>query len=300
MWGLVFISPWIVGFLLFYLAPMLASLGFSLFDFNPMLPDQREFIGLDNWERALFLDKHVWPSFGKTFLFGAISMPISLISALVLAMLLNVRHLHGRTIFRTLFFMPALFPLVASTLIWNGVFNEYTGWVNLFIDKLTPIQALGPQGLRWTQDVRLVYFAYTAMGLWGIGNAVVVFLAGLQGVPTELYEAATVDGANRWQRLFNITLPMITPVIFYQVLLGLIGLLQYFLAPFVLNRGDGSPEGMTRFIMVWFYKQSFTFFNMGYGATLAWLIFAVAMVLTLILFGTARCWVYYEAGERSE
>jgi multiple sugar transport system permease protein len=143
-----------------------------------------------------------------------------------------------------------------------------------------------------------VYYAYTMFGLWGVGNAMIIFLAGLQGVPTELYEAAEIDGASWFRRLFRITIPMITSVIFYQLVLGIIGSLQYFLAPFVLNQGTGFPQGMTRFYMVYFYKQSFSFFNMGYGATLAWLMFIVSLIMTIVLFGTAKYWVYYAQEER--
>jgi multiple sugar transport system permease protein len=135
-------------------------------------------------------------------------------------------------------------------------------------------------------------------GLWGIGGGMIIFLAGLQGIPTELYEAADIDGAGWVRKLFNVTLPLLTPVIFYQLVLGVIASLQYFLAAFVLNQGSGEPEGLTRFIYVYFYKQSFTFFNMGYGATIAWILFVVALIITVILFGTARYWVYYASEER--
>ena len=194
--------------------------------------------------------------------------------------------------------MPSAIPLIATVLIWNGVLNEQTGWINIIITELTGFQATGTEGLRWLSNPRLVYYAYTMFGLWGMGNAMIIFLAGLQGVPTEYYEAAEIDGANWLQRLYKITLPLITPFIFYQLVLGVIFTLQYFLAPFVLNQGTGFPEGMTRFIYVYFYKQSFTFFNMGYGATLAWLLFIVALILTITLFGTAKYWVYYAGGER--
>ena len=299
MWGLLFISPWIIGFLAFYLTPMVASLGFSLFKFNPVTPDQADFIGLANWKRVLFEDPEVSLSFLRIFKYGALALPIGLVSTLSLAILLNSRRLYGPSLFRTLFFVPAMFPLVASTLIWSSVFNEHTGWINLFLEHVLGIKALGVHGIRWTQNPNLVYFAYTAMGLWGIGYATVVFLAGLGSIPRELYDAATVDGAGWWRRLYHITLPMISPVIFYQLALGVIGLLQYFLTPFVLNRGDGSPQGTTRFIMVYFYKQAFAYFNMGYGATLAWAIFIVALILTVVLFGSARYWVYYAGGEKS-
>ena len=297
-WGLAFLSPWMFGFLALYLLPMLASFGFSLLDFNPAVPDQARFIGFENWHRALFVDAEVRLSFVRTLHFAAISLPIGMLFALFLAVLLNSKNILGKTIFRTLFYMPSMIPLVATVLIWNGVLNEQTGWINILIQRLTGIEAVGSQGLRWLADPHLVYYAYTMFGLWGVGPGMIIFLAGLQGVPTELYEAAEIDGASWLQRLTKITIPMITPVIFYQLVLGVIGSLQYFLAPFVLNRGTGFPEGTTRFYMVYFFKQSFTFFNMGYGATLAWIMFIVALLLTIILFGTSRYWVYYAAEEQ--
>jgi multiple sugar transport system permease protein len=298
-WGILFITPWIIGFLAFYLIPMAASFGFSLFDFNLANPDEARFVGLDNWTRMLFDDPEVLPSFFRTFKFGLISVPITMAFAFFVAVLMNNKQVYGKPIFRALFYMPSMIPLVATVLIWNAVFNEHTGWINLFLENVLGIPALGAEGIRWTQNPRLIYFTYTGMGIWGIGSAMMIYLAGLQGVPTELYEAAEVDGAGWWRRLFNITLPMISPVIFYQLILNLIGLLQYFLAPFVLNQGDGSPQGTTRFIMVYFYKQAFSFFNMGYGATLAWALFIVALAITAILFATARFWVYYPGREES-
>ncbi len=297
-WGLFFISPWMIGFLLFYFLPMIASFGFSLYDFNPAVPDQARFVGFTNWQRALFRDKEVWLSLGRTLHFAAISLPISLLFALFLAILLNSEHVLGKSVYRTLFYMPTMIPLVATVLIWNGVLNEQAGWINVIIERLTGIKATGTQGLRWLADPKLVYYAYTMFGLWGVGNAMIIFLAGLQGVPTELYEAAQIDGANWFHRLIFITIPLITPVIFYQLVLGVIGSLQYFLAPFVLNGGTGFPEGMTRFFMVYFYKQSFSFFSMGYGATLAWLMLIIAMIITVVLFGTSRFWVFYAGEER--
>jgi len=298
-WGLLFLSPWMIGFLAFYLLPMIASFVFSLYDFNPAVPDEATYIGFDNWRRALFEDKEVLKSFVRTIHFTAISLPIQLGFALYVALLMNSKHVVGKNIYRTLFYMPVMIPVVAVVLIWNGVLNEQTGWINILIERLTWIEATGTQGIRWLADPDLVYYAYTMFGLWGIGNAMIIFLAGLQGVPRELYEAAEIDGANWLTKLTRITIPLITPVIFYQLVLGLIYSLQYFLAPFVLNGGTGFPEGKTRFYMVYFYKQSFTFFNMGYGATLAWIMFIVALILTIILFSTARYWVHYEAEDFS-
>jgi multiple sugar transport system permease protein len=286
-----------IGFVLFYFLPMVASFGLSLFNFNPAVPDEAVFIGFDNWYRALVVDEEVRLSFIRTIHFAAISLPIGLGFALFLAILMNSEHVIGRNVYRTLFYMPTMIPLVATVLVWNGVLNEQTGWINVIIERLTGIQATGTQGLRWLANPRLVYYAYTMFGLWGVGNAMIIFLAGLQGVPTEIYEAAQIDGASWFARLRKITIPLITPVIFYQLVLGVIGSLQYFLAPFVLNDGTGFPEGMTRFYMVYFFKQSFAFFNMGYGATLAWLMFIVAIIVTVILFGTAKYWVYYASEE---
>ncbi len=297
-WGLLFLSPWMIGFLLFYLLPMIASFGFSLFKFNPAVPDEAVFISFTNWIRAITTDKEVLLSFTRTLHFAAISLPINLGFALFLAILLNSENVVGKTIYRTLFYMPSMIPLVASVLIWNGVLNEHTGWINVIIEAVTGITATGTEGLRWLADPKLVYYAYTMFGLWGVGNAMIIFLASLQGVPTELYEAAEIDGASWFAKLFKITIPMITPVIFYQLVLSVIASLQYFLAPFVLNQGTGFPEGKTRFYMVYFYKQSFSFFNMGYGATLAWIMFIVALIITVILFGTAKYWVYYASEER--
>ena len=297
-WGLLFLSPWIIGFFLFYVFPMIASFIFSLYDFNPAVPDQAKFIGFDNWVRALTTDPEVPLSFIRTIKFAMISLPIGLGFALYLAILLNSKNVIGKSLFRTLFYMPSMIPIVATVLIWNGVLNEQTGWINVFIEALTGIDATGTGGIRWLAEPGLVYYAYTMFGLWGVGGAMVIFIASLQGVPTELYEAAEIDGANWFHRLWKITIPLITPVIFYQLVLGVIGSLQYFLAPFVLNDGTGFPEGTTRFYMVYFYKQSFAFFNMGYGASLAWLMFIVALILTIVLFGTARYWVYYASEER--
>ena len=291
-WGFIFISPWIIGFLLFYLIPIVASLAFSAYDFQLATPEEAEFVGLQNWRRMLFEDPAVWESLRVTLLFAVISMPIGFAAAIFLAILVNSEELIGKNIFRTLFYAPTMIPLISSIFIWNGVLNPH-GWVNRLIEGVTGIQARGVDGILWLDDPWLIYIAYTYIGLWGIGNAMLITLAGLQGVPTELYDAAKIDGAGWWRRLWNVTLPMITPVIFYNLILGMVGVLQYFIVPWVLTGGSGYPDGATRFYMIYFYLQAFTFANMGYGATLAWLMFIVALIITLILFGTSRRWVYY-------
>ncbi|MEO8612219.1 MAG: sugar ABC transporter permease [Chloroflexota bacterium] len=295
-WGLIFISPWLVGFLIFYLAPMIVSFIFSLFNFTLSAPDQAQFVGLDNWRRMLFEDADTWTGLLITFKFALISFPIGMLIAFSIALLLNSKDLIAPNLFRTLFYAPTMVPFIAAILIWSQVLNPNTGWLNKIIE-LTGIHAVGQDGLRWMDNPNLIYVAYTFIGLWGIGNTVLIYLASLQNVPTDLYEAAHIDGASFWNRLWNITIPMITPVIFYNLILSVVGLLQYFIVPFVLNQGNGYPEGASRFYMINFYKQAFTFQNMGYGAALAWLLFIVALIITIFLFATARYWVYY-AGER--
>jgi multiple sugar transport system permease protein len=296
LWGFGFIAPWLIGFLLFYLAPMVFSLIFSVYDFSLVHPEQAQFIGLQNWTRMLFNDPNVWETLLVTLRFAVISLPIGMVTAFMLAVLLNSKNLIGRNVFRTLFYAPTMIPGIASILIWSAVLNSQTGWVNRLI-SLSGWDVTGMNGLRWLDDPNIVYIGYTFIGLYGIGNAILINLASLQGVPTELYEAAEIDGANWGQRLLTITIPMVTPVIFYNLILGVVGLLQYFIVPWILNLGSGYPEGTTNFYMIYFYKQAFTFQDMGYGAALAWLMFFVALIITLFLFWSGRFWVYY-SGER--
>jgi multiple sugar transport system permease protein len=296
-WGYTFIALWLIGFTLFYFAPMIASFIFSLFDFQLTAPQDARFIGLDNWKRLLFQDALVWQSLGVTFTFALISLPIGMFAAFFLAVLLNSKHLIGKNVFRTLFYAPVMVPAIAAVLIWSGVLNPTTGWINRMIEAVTGFDAAGPNGIRWLDDPMLVYLAYTLIGLYAIGNAILYNLASLQGVPTELYEASRIDGAGWWRQLWSITFPMISPVIFYNLVLSVIALLQYFNTPYVLNGGSGYPQGTTYFYMIHFFKQSFGFLNMGYGSTIAWFMFIIALGITVLMFGTARYWVYY-AGDR--
>lgn len=296
-WGYAFISIWLIGFILWYLIPMIASLFFTTMKFNLANPADNAFVGLDNWIR-LITDPEVLPSVVKVFSFAMVFLPVTFLFSFFLALLMNSGRLIGRSFFRAFFYLPTMIPLVAAVLIWNGVLNNQVGWVNLFLENILGIKAIGMEGIRWINDPKLIYITYTLFGLWGVGNTMLIFIAGLQGVPTELYEAATVDGAGKGTQLIRITVPIITPVIFYNLIVALIGLLQYFLVPYVMNRGTGSPEGKTNFIMVYFYRQAFSYFNMGYGATLAWLIFIIAFIITLILFKTSNRWVYYGGGKK--
>ncbi len=292
-WGLIFISPWVVGFFIFYFVPMAASLGFTMFDFNLSTVGPRRFIGLSNWARAIFQDKEVPMAVLKTFAYAGVSIPVTLLFSLILALALNSRLLFGKRFFRALFYLPTMIPFVATVMIWAGYLHQNTGWVNKLVEAVTGYKATGSNGIQWLTSTKLVYVAFTWIGLWGAGNTVMIFLAGLQKIPSELFEAATMDGADWRTRLTRITIPMITPIVFYNLILSLIGTMQFFLVPYVYNRGYGTPAGMTNFIMVYFYRQTFNYFNMGYGAVLAWIIFLVSMLLTVVLFATQKRWVYY-------
>jgi ABC-type sugar transport system permease subunit len=289
-WGYVFIAPWIIGFLAFTAIPMVATFAFSFTNINLAQETPLQFVGLKNYD-ALLKDHQVWESLSITLKFAALALPVAVILPFVVALLLHTRHLRGSGAFRVLYFMPYVVPFVAGVFIWNGMLNQDTGWINLV---LKAVGISNPPA--WLEDPTWIYPGLVMMGIWGIGAGIIVYLAGLKGVPTDLYEAAKIDGANAWQSLRNITIPLMTPVIFYTIVLAVVEVLQYFLVPLVLKNGTGEPGGSTNFYNLYLYKQFFTFQNMSYGATMAWLLFVITLVITLVLFGTARRWVYY-AGE---
>ncbi len=301
--GMLFLSPWIFGFLAFTLIPILATLAFTFMDLNVTdgVLSAPKLVGLANYS-ALLRDTQVWSLSGNhlgslwiTLVFGAISLPVGLIVPLIFALLANSPHLKGQNLFRSLFYMPYIIPFVASVFLWGGVLNPETGWVNHMLIAMGVPKGNVPG---WANDINWVYPAYVLYGIWGIGNAFLIFLAGLQGVPTELYDAAKVDGAGTFASFWNVTIPMISPVIFYNLVLSIVYLFQYFLVPLVVNQGTGDPGGRTMFYNLYLYKTFFIYQNMSYGSTLAWLLFAVILIVTIFLFWSARYWVYY-AGEGS-
>lgn len=290
-WGLIFLSPWIIGFLAFTLIPIIVSLVFTFTNVNLAQEEPLQFVGLRNYQQ-LFSDTQTWESLGVTFRFAALNLPIAIVIPFVVALVLNSRYLKGSSLFRTLFFLPYVIPFVSGLLIWQSMLNLETGWVNAFLEF---IGIQNPPN--WLQDPTFVYPSLVFIGIWGIGAGVIVNLAGLKGIPTELYDAARIDGAGFWASLRHVTLPMMSPVIFYTLVLGIVDVLQYFLVPLVLYNGTGEPGGTTFFYNLYLYKNFFTYQNMSYGATLAWLLFAITLAITLVLFRTSRRWVYY-AGER--
>jgi multiple sugar transport system permease protein len=302
LWGLVFLSPWIFGFLAFTLIPTLATLLFSFMDLKITdgILATPDFVGLRNYQQ-LFRDPQIWStaatpgSLWITIKFGLIALPVGIFAPLGLALLMNNKNLKGQFFFRTLFYMPYIVPFVAALFLWGGMLNPESGWINRALVDLGVPKANVPQ---WANDINWVYPSYVIMGIWGIGNAMLIMLAGLQGVPTELYDAAKVDGATGWGSFWNVTFPMISPVIFYNLVLSVVGLFQYFLVPLVVNSGTGRPGGATMFYNLYLFKTFFTFQDMSYGSTLAWFLFVIILATTIVLFGTAKYWVYYAGDSR--
>jgi multiple sugar transport system permease protein len=302
--GLLYISPWLIGFLVFTLLPIVASLIFSFMDLKITdgILSSPKFVGLDNYAQMV-KDPQIWSigsgtrgSLWITVLFGAISLPVGLFLPLAIAILMNSPHLKGQMAFRSLFYLPYIIPFVAAVFLWGGMLNPESGWINRALIALGVPRESTPN---WANDINWVYPTYVIMGIWGIGNAMLIFLAGLQGVPTDLYDAAKVDGANPWQSFWKVTFPMISPVVFYNLVLGVVFLFQYFLVPLVVNQGTGRPGGATMFFNLYLYKTFFTFQNMSYGSTMAWLLFFLILIVTIFLFWSAKYWVYYAGEKRS-
>ncbi len=288
--GLLFISPWLVGFVAFTAIPMVATFVLTFLNATLAQEEPLRFVGLENYARML-QDRQAWTSLAITLRFALLWLPVVIIVPFLLALALNSRHLRGSSIFRVLLFMPYVVPFVAGVLIWQNMLGD-TGWINQFL------MFLGiEEPPSWLFNPGWVTPALVVVGIWGIGAGIIVNLAGLRGIPTELYDAARIDGAGWWAQLRNVTIPMMSPVIFYTLILAMIGVLQYFLVPLVLFNGTGEPGGETSFYNLYLYKTFFTFQQMSYGSTLAWVLFIIALLITLVLFRLSRRWVYY-AGER--
>jgi multiple sugar transport system permease protein len=291
-WGLIFISPWIIGFFLFTVFPMIASFVFSVTQFDLLQPKDFHFVGLSNYIR-LFNDPQVMKSLLITLRFALFSVPIAIFVPLGLALLVNAKYLFGKNVFRALFFMPQMITAVAIVVVFGGVLNSQSGWFNRILG------VFGIQGPNWFQDENWVVPAMALMTIWIVGNTMLTMLAGLQNVPTELYEAGRVDGASPWRSFWNITVPMISPIIFYNLILAFIGSLQYFVGAYIIGNGRGDPNGSTMFYNMYLYKTAFTFQDMPYGATLAWVLFFIGLILMIILFKVQNRWVYYAGGDKS-
>jgi len=278
-------SPWLVGYLVLTLVPVLLSIYYSFTSYDVISPER--WIGLANYVKAFTNDEQFWPSLAKTFYYALVTVPLGMAGSLLLAVFLNMR-VKGTAFFRTLFFMPSLVPIVASTVLWWWMLQPDWGPVNV---ALRAVLHITPP--RWFQDPSWAIPGLITLALWTSvgGTRMIIFLAGLQGVPEELYDAAAIDGAGWWARFWRVTLPMLTPTIFFNLVLGIIGALQVFTAAFVATLGG--PAYATWFYALHIYNNAFQYFNMGYASALAWLFAILIIALTAIQLRLANVWVYY-------
>ncbi len=284
--GWLFAAPWILGFLLFTGGPIIASLFMSFTNWDIVNPP--EFVGLDNYQRML-QDDLFYQSLKVTTIYALISVPLQVSLGLFVAILLNSK-IRMISVYRTLFYLPAILPVVSVVVIWRWVFSGDWGLLNW------GLSLFGIRGPAWLADSTWALPALIIMSLWGVGRGMLIYLAGLQGIPTELYDAAKVDGAGTWAIFRNVTLPMITPVIFFQMIVGLIASFQVFAQPQILT--DGGPADSTLFYLLHLFRNAFQFFRMGYASALSWVLFIYIAILTALIFRSSRAWVFYE-GELS-
>lgn len=284
-WGYLFLTPWLIGFFGLFLGPGLASLYLSLTDFD--IIGAANFIGTENYVEMFTTDDLFWPSLGRTFYFAVLGVPLGVLGSMTLAILLN-QQLRGVSVYRTLFFMPSLVPLVAVVVLWKWLLDTEFGIIN---QTLVNLGVADPPG--WFTDRRWAIPSLIMMRLWsGIGGTqMIIFLAGLQGIPDSLYDAASIDGASNWQKTLNVTIPLLTPTIFFNTVLGIIGALQTFAAAFVAT--EGGPGYATWFYSLHIWKHAFDYFNLGYGAALAWFFALIIITLTIFQMQMSKHWVYY-------
>lgn len=293
----LFISPWLLGFLAFTLYPMLASAYYSLTVYNVT---DIKFVGLQNFDELIHDDKFYW-SLWVTAKFTLVGVPLGLVTALAVAVLLNQR-VPFLSFWRTVYYLPSVITGVAVAMLWQWVLNPEYGVFNYLIFDpivklvLTPLGIQPPSWFppRWFWSETWVIPAYWIMGLWGIGGNMVIYLAGLQGVPTTLYEAAEIDGASSWQRFWKITIPMISPVILFTLITSLIGSLQAFTQAYVISNGLGGPNNASLLYVLYLFLQGFRWFRLGYASAMAWVLFFIIIGLTLLLLKVSRSMVYYE------
>jgi multiple sugar transport system permease protein len=280
--GLGFLSPWLIGFSVFTLLPIVLSFYYSLCDYS--LLQKPLYTGLDNY-RALAADPVFWKSLVNTGYYAIMALPAGMLVSLGLALLLNA-DVKGQAVYRTIFFLPSLVPAVASAMLWLWLFNAKLGLINVLLGKI------GISGPQWLSSQEWAMPALALMSLWGVGNTVVIYLAGLQDVPRELYEAAEIDGANPWQRLCNVTLPMISPVIFFNLVMAIIGSMQVFTIPYIMT--GGGPARATYFYTMYLYDNAFNFLRMGYASAMAWVQLFIILCLTGFAFWSSKRWVHYQ------
>ncbi len=283
-WGYFFIAPGIIGFLAFSLGPMLYSLFLSTMEWNIITP--MKFVGLQNYSE-LFHNELTWKSLRVTFLYSVISVPLIVVVDFLIAVLLNTK-VKGISIFRAIFYIPSIIPLVATCAIWMFIYNPTFGFINGILRMLhLPI-------MHFLDTPRTVVPSLALIALWCSGNTVVIYLSGLQSVPSHLYEAAKIDGASRLSCFRNITIPLMTPIIFYNIVMAVINCLQTFTQAYIMT--EGGPANASMFLSLMIYQNAFRYSRMGYAAAVSWMLFVIVGILTAALFASSRKWVYYETG----
>lgn len=283
IWGIVFASPWIIGFLLWTIVPLAASIYYSFTRYDLLRPPV--FIGLRNYTN-LITDRDFRLVLGNTLWWVCLSAPLGVASAFLMASLLNLK-MAGRSVFRAIFFFPSIVPVIVVASVWSFLLNIQYGAIN------STLQALGFGTIPFLSSPSLAKPSLLMIHMWAQGGAMVIFLATLQDVPRDLYEAATVDGANSLQKFWNITLPMCSPVILFNMVMAFIGGFQNFDLPWLLTQGG--PNRATEFYSLYLYRNAFIYLRMGKATALAWLLFAVIVIFTVILFKSSARWVYYRS-----
>jgi multiple sugar transport system permease protein len=280
------ISPWLLGLLLFVLGPMVASLGISFSRWDLLSPIQ--FAGLSNYRRMLTGDRLFWQALKVTAIYTAAYVPLELVGGLALALVMN-QQLKGIGVFRTIYYLPSVLPGVAYVVLWMWILHPDAGLLN------TLLSYVGIQGPRWLADPHWALPALILMSTWGLGRSMVIYLASLRSIPAHLHEAAAIDGAGPWHAFWSVTLPLLTPTVFFNLVLSVISTFQTFTSAYVST--DGGPLNATLFYVLYIYRQAFGYFHMGYAAALAWVLFVIILALTLLIVRSSGRWVYYE-GER--
>jgi len=287
LWGWILVSPLALGLTLWVAFPLGVAVSMSLFKWNMI--SEPTFIGLQNYWFMIAGDHLFWQSLKVTLIFTLTSVPLQMLLAFVAALLLNAK-VRCMGVFRTIYYLPALIPAMVSTALWMFLYNPQYGLLNLLLDKL------GLPTQQWLIDSDMVIPSLVLMSLWSMGNVVVIFLAGLQGIPKELEEACLIDGGNYWHRMRAVILPQMSPVIFYNLVIGVIGGLQTFTQPYVMTKGGPSNASLT--LMLHLYRQAFTFNKMGYANALALVLLVMTIAVSLLVFRSSKSWVYYEGGRK--
>jgi multiple sugar transport system permease protein len=287
--GYSLILPWILGFVIWNVGPFAYSFYLSLTDYNGL--QTPHYIGIDNYRRMFTDDRNFWTVLRFTLLYSVFNVPLGLVGALLTATLLN-QNVRGLGAWRTIYYLPAVLPAAATALLWRWMFAS-DGLINYFLKPV--LSVLGKPPPTWFTDRDLVLPSYIIMGLWGVfGANTVILLAGLKNIPRDLYEAATIDGAGRLRKYFNVTIPMLSPTLFYVLIMGVIGSLQTFTVAFFIE----SPRRAGTFMNVYIYREAFQFNRMGYASALGWVMLLIILLFTLLVFKSSPAWVYYE-GEKA-